>query len=467
MVPPRKKIFEGRSMFLFTQPTKPELTLVALSFIICAHFSWALPVFDSEFECTPILKAEQYVRDFNIDVRSFGGMELCQPQVDTKKLFNDLFIIEEGKFLPQTQHPLIGNFVDSGRYYSWLKSQTESVERGNDVPWATAYNSNGNFTMQDGWAQLSTLGRVGVVIHEARHTEGYRHIPCSSGPYAGSNLPGCDPSFSYGGSHGVEMEYYARVVVYGENFHPLYKKMARLMALGRTNFVFNKKVIEPREALFLVKQDGTEGRLIDGSRFYPREIAGNGFLKRTSFGPTLFTPQMAFSLEAYEWLGDSRPTDDGYSYFKLLTLKNGQPSGQAPKDLEEYDQGNKRYLAGIDYQNRFGLYDFPKGAWGNFRTLSGHPMGFKTQYRDQRGLFIILDSYKIVQVQPDQDRVAETTMTWDMADVSYVVGPNQEVLQLKTDGVIRTMDGQVWAPTQDAFWGQAINIPMYSGFEVR
>ncbi|MEY4615953.1 MAG: hypothetical protein RJB66_913 [Pseudomonadota bacterium] len=429
--------------------------------------SYAQPVFDEEFSCTSSQKAEQYVRDFNINVRSFGGMELCDAKVDTKKLFNDLLIVEEGRFAPQASHALIGNFVDSNRYYPWLKAQTEGMNRGNDVPWATAYNSMGYFTMQDGWAGLSTLGRVGVVVHEARHTEGYRHIPCNFGPYAGSSLPGCDGRFLEGGSHGVEMEYYARVVVYGENFHPLYKKMARLMALGRSNFVFNQKVIQPREALFLIRKDGTEARLIDGGRGFRREVSGSGFLKRSSYGPVLFTPDQAFSLDAYDWLGDTRPTADGYSYFKLLTLPKGQPSGQPPKDLEELDIGNKRLLASIDYQDRFGFYNFSKGAWGNFRPIPGKPLGIKTQYKDKQGLFIVLDNFKIIQSLPEQDRLVETTMVWDANDVSYMMGPNREVLQLKADGTVRTLDGNLWIPTQDALWGQAVNIPLYNGFDVR
>lgn len=443
------------------------LTAIAINIVCFPLLSKAIPAFDSEFECTTSTKADQYTRDFKINVRGFGGTELCNPQIDTKKLFNDLSIVEDGRFLPQNGNILIGNFVASNQYYSWLKEQTAGMSRGNDVPWATAYNSSGYFTMQDGWAQLSTLGRVGVVIHEARHTEGYRHIPCNFGPYAGSSLPGCDSSFSYGGSHGVEMEYYARVVVQGENFHPLYKKMARLMALGRTNFVFNKKVIQPREALFLIRLDNLEARLIDNNQSYPREVSGSGFLKRTSFGATLFNPTRAFALDPYSWNGDNRTTDDAYSYFKLLSLKNGQPSGQAPKDLEEYDLGSKRYLAGIDYQNRFGLYNFTKGAWGSFKNLSSAPLGIKTQYKNNQGLFIILDNFKIVQSLPDQDRIIDTDMIWDNTDMSYVMGPNKEVLQLKTDGIIRTIDGNSWAPTQDARWSQAVNIPLYNGFDVR
>lgn len=426
-----------------------------------------LPVFDNEFDCTDKSKANQYVLDFKINTKSFGGLELCNSQVDTKKLFNDLYVVENGRFQPESSHTLIGNFVPTTQYYDWLKEQTSGMNRGNDIPWATAYNRGGYFTMQDGWAQLSSLGRVGVVIHEARHTEGYRHIPCTYGPYAKTNLDGCDTSFRYGGSHAVEMEYYARVVTFGENFHPLYQKMARLMALGRSNFVFNQKVIQPREAIFLISKDQSEARLIDGETILNREVAGTGTLKRTSFGPTLFTPQIAFSLDPYALAGDTRPTEDGYSYFKLLTLKSALPSGKAPLDMEEYDLENKRYLAAIDYKNQFGFYNFREGRWGSFTPLSRSAIGFKTQYKNDKGLFIILNDNKIIQVNPERGTLQETNNVWDPSDVSFIMSPQGEMLQLQTDGVIRTANGQPWTLTQDALWSQAVNIPLYNGFEVK
>lgn len=441
---------------------------ISLAFaVIQTNKARALPVFDNEFECTIKQKADQYVNDFKINARSFGGIELCNHQIDTKKLFNDLALVEEGRFSAASSNLLIGNFVPVNKYYLWLKEQTLGMNRANDYPWATAYNSNGYFTMQDGWAQLSSLGRVGVVLHEARHTEGYRHIPCNFGPYAGADLDACDSEFNYGGSHAVEMEYYARVVVFGENFHPLYKKMARLMAMGRSNFVFNKKIIKPREALFLIRKDRPEGLLIDGNNLYLREIAGTGILKRTSFGPTLYTPQIAFSLDPYEWIGDTRPTEDSYSYFKLLTLKNGIPSGQLPMDLEEYDSGNKRFLAAIDQKNQFGLYNFKEGGWGKFKSVSTRPaLGFKTQYQDRHGLFLVLSDYKLLQFQPTNSTFVETKFVWDSAQISFMESPQGEVLQLLSDGVVRTIDGRVWEATQKALWSQAVNIPLYDAFSV-
>ena len=111
---------------------------------------------------------------------AFGGLELCRFSVDTKKLFNDLKIIKEGRFQPKTTNNVfIRNAIPAPQYYEWMKSMTRGMDRGNDIPAATAYNRGGYFTMQDGWAVLSTLGRVGTVVHEARHTGGYYHIQCT------------------------------------------------------------------------------------------------------------------------------------------------------------------------------------------------------------------------------------------------------------------------------------------------
>ena len=116
-----------------------------------------MPYLDTAFACTDPADAERYIRDFNIDVPSFGGMELCNSQVDTKKLLNDLEILEKGRFSADGSNKFIRGFVAANNYYNWMKGETRGVERGQDVPYATAYNSGGYFTMQDGWAKRSCL----------------------------------------------------------------------------------------------------------------------------------------------------------------------------------------------------------------------------------------------------------------------------------------------------------------------
>src|SRR5690606_5053837 len=143
--------------------------------------------------------------------------------------------------------------------------------------------------------------------------------------------------------HGVEMEYYARVVLESKNLHPVYQSMARLMALGRSNFVFNEMPMKRREALVALGQ-GKVG-LADGNSLTMRPASPNAHdrLKRTSFGASLFDGRRVLAVDLYGASGD---LSDDYSYYKLFQL----PADRLPVEIaavEEVDVGNLRYLAAL------------------------------------------------------------------------------------------------------------------------
>lgn len=444
-----------------------------------------IPAFDQDFICTSNEKADQYTRDFKIDIKSFGGKELCKSNIDTKKLFNDLQIIEQGQFnlseLTTTlaTNPLIGGLVDASKYYSWMKDQTEGMNRGNDIPFATAYNSFGYFTMQDGWATLSTLGRVGTVIHEARHTEGFRHIPCVTGPYKDLQLPGCDRNFSYGGSHAVEMEYYARVSLAGENFHPVYKTMARLMAMGRSNFVFNDSPIKKREALLAVSSNGSallwDQNLVFQKNYFtfnPQSAA----VKRTSFGASLFNGLQALALEIYGQ-GQNSATNsafisDDYSYYKMLKQDRGQ--GKDPVlDLEEVDKNQKRFLFYLR-NNSYANYNFEGGKFNSPKTINFNAKKFTTTSLDgTEGLFVIDQSNKYYEINLDNPSQIISKGNWDAQTVQYV-NWNNRVYRLSTAGKVELWNGQQWTPADlpslnvldSNGVANLIKVPLYNAFEV-
>lgn len=426
-----------------------------------------LPTFDDEFSCTDAATANRYLGDLSVDTNSFGGMELCNPRVDTKKLLNDVTIIEQGKFEGDGSNPLIRGAVPINDYYGWLKSMTYGMDRGNDVPWATAYNRGGYFTMQDGWSKLSTLGRIGTVIHEARHTAGYGHIPCTTGPYSNTNLPGCDRDFSYGGSHGIEMEYYARVAIYGTNFHPIYKKMARLMAMGRSNFVFNTKPLSTREALLVVDQQ-KRVILIDGSKQLLRDgnVAARR-LKRTSFGATLFDFTRAFAIDPYAMTNTTRDVNDDYSYYKLLMDDRGQ--GTAPlKDMEELDLGVRRHFVYLNGSGQMAAYSFRDGKWGDAVTAPRGVERFSAVGpKGEPGLFARTPAGEVYQLNPDN--LAQQTLlkqSWSTDVVAIVRDANQN-LALGNDGRLTDLDTRApYAPTRNLLIDQAVNIPLYNAFGV-
>lgn len=425
----------------------------------------SLPYMDEDFSCTSEVQAEKYVRDFGIDVVSFGGLELCDSKVDTKKLLNDLSLVESGRFNDTLDNVFIRGFVPSQNYYSWMKLQTRGMNRRNDIPYATAYNRGGYFTMQDGWAQSSTLGRVGVVIHEARHTAGYRHIPCTQGSYEGSSIDACDSTYAYGGSHAVEMEYYARVSVQGENFHPVYKTMARLMAVARSNFLFNSSPIQKREALLARPMGRQEVHLFEHLDSEPisREVPPQsvGLLKRASFGAVLFDGFRALCIELYENSGFNPVIEDAYSYFKLLIPR------QELKDFEEFDLGSQRFLVRLRQDHKIQSYVFPEGDWGPEVDYDS-TLKFTSTLLDGgvQGYFLVSEENKIYEFNPKNLSLNLLPKLWksDVLDMASLEG---QVLVLRTDGKIyrSTPQGNIlWRESEH--YQDLVSVPLYSGFEV-
>jgi hypothetical protein len=439
-----------------------------LALLSTSAFAADLPYKDGDFGCFDQTKATKYFTDFNVDLESFGGSELCNGDKDSKKLLNDLSLIENAKFAATKDHMFIKGLVDRNAYYSWMKSQTRSVNRGHDIPYATAYNSWGNFTMQDGWTTLSTLGRVGTIVHEARHTAGFPHYRCTFGPYAASNVSGCDTSFAQGGAHAVEMEYYARVVLESQNLHPAYKSMARLMALGRANFVFNQSPMKKREALLGLAGDRLV--LVDNNEIVEREIpvaAAGSRLKRTSFGASLVKDQTSVAIDLYNKDHIDFAAKDDYSYYKLFySPRDNMPTSVA--DTEEFDSGTLRFFTAIDNRGNISSYDFPNGVW--FPAAAGPANGKALITRapnGQAGLFVVGADGSIVQFNPtNRTFSAPLNDRWRVDTASFAM-LNNTLVRLTSDGqVVNAASG---AP-MDAFakyrFTALINVPMYDAFEV-
>lgn len=427
-----------------------------------------LPYLDDAFKCMDRQLAQSYINDFKIDFNSFGGFELCNSKVDTKKLLNDLFIVQNTNFSGNTKNPLIGDIVPANQYYSWLKSQTRGIERGNDIPYATAYNSGGYFTMQDGWAKLTTLGRVGTVIHEARHTAGFRHYPCLQGSYKDARTNACDESFSQKGSHAVEMEYYARIHFNSTNIHPVYKSMARLMAMARANFLFNKPIIRPRESLFGISNKSSNENLaylLNNSQWIERLVPQiQGVLKRTSFGASLVNSEQVAALDLYDRTSSLVIKQDTYSYYKLLQLGNLTAE---LLDFEEFDLGNKRYVVAITSNNETFIYNFPEGKWRRpFMFPSNFIRSSTTLESGRRGYFAIDQTNAIYELNPENFSWTKTQEKWNPQVVSIVLNANK-ILALNTDGHLYEITKSGYFPWENQIrFSQIVNVPMYDAFEV-
>jgi hypothetical protein len=322
--------------------------------------------------------------------------------------------------------------------------------------------------MQNGWAALSSLGRVGTVIHEARHTEGYVHTQCTHGPYMDSEVSGCDNSVAEGGSHAVEMEYYTRVVLDAKNLHPVYRSMARLMALGRSNFVFNESPIKSREAL--LGKAGDQMILVDGQNVYNRtapEAEPGSLLKRTSFGASLVNGKKAVAVDLYGATNNDASISDDYSYYKMFTSpRESEP--KAVNDTAELDIGGKRFFAVLGEGGKIYSFDFPKGAWNS--TNSGLPRAgvFVTRTpTGESGLFVVTIDGNIVPFdfsslsfgQPLREMWTKDTLAYaNDGTILVKLTASGQVVNAKTGEAISAFSGKKLT--------DLVNVPLYDAYEV-
>ena len=431
-----------------------------------------LPYLDGDVGCLSQQSADKYISDLNVDVQSFGGLELCDAKSDAKKILTDIYLIESGQFAGSGSNVFNRGFVSRDSYYDYLKRETRGMQRGNDVPYASAYNSGGYFTFQNGWAQSSTLGRVGTIIHEARHTEGFRHVPCTTGPYAGASIDGCDQTLTEGGSHGVEMEYYARVFLEGANFHPVYKSMARLMAIGRGNIFFNDIPLKRREALVLVDQATRQPVLLDGAHLVNRSspaVLDTYRIKRTSFGASFFDGTKAFGVDLYSTLQAMAPIADAYSYLKMLVRDD--TSTLKLKDIEEFDMGTKRYLAGLGEGGQFVTFDFPSGKWSpQIATPNIRAERFVTVAPDgTQGLFVTSGD-QLYPYSATTRRVGAALNSHFERDAVTYAKLGAQTLVLAQDGQVSVVKDrgarEAFAPLAGARFAQMVAVPLYDAFEV-
>ncbi len=430
--------------------------------LFLASFAWAsLPVDDNEFQCTDSQQAQNYIYDLNINLSSFGGLELCSPHSDAKKLFNDLEIIRQGQFAEPPSNTFIREFIPKESYFDWLKQQTRGIERANDMPYATAYNRGGHFTLQDGWAQLSTLGRVGTLIHEARHTEGFYHTRCTHGPYQDSWVSGCDADVSQGGSHGVEMEYYARVYLAGQNFHPLFKSMAKLMLLARANFVFNHSAMAAHDELLvrtstgLIRLNGVSRQFNEWQSPLPTSFT----LKRTSFGATLLDNKGESWALHLSPEGQVRVTEDEYSYYKLLEI---QPPAELA-DLEEIDIGTRRYMLALSKTGLVYSYLFGSGQWSNPSMLPGAVRFATVSPEGDSGAFIVFSNSSYCALDVEYLKCLQPTQLWPKNARAFLFYQGS-LLHLDQAGVIRFADGRLLPELGSLPALDAVQIPIYDAF---
>ena len=98
---------------------------------------------------------------------------------------------------------------------------------------------------------FTALDRASVMMHEARHIDGFPHMTCTRGPRQG--LQGaCDNRMSDRGSYGVTVETYAQIAAYSEDIHPAMRAYARSSAVVYADEAFEAPVRVNRQSQLML-----------------------------------------------------------------------------------------------------------------------------------------------------------------------------------------------------------------------
>lgn len=125
---------------------------------------------------------------------------------------------------------------------------------------------------------FTALDRTSVMMHEARHIDGFPHMTCTRGPRAGVQ-GACDRKISDHGSYAVTVETFAQLSAYALDLHPALKAYARSAAVIYADEAFETPTVIDRAPQFLLMTSAKE--------FYRLESDGSAVVTRLGDAPAL------------------------------------------------------------------------------------------------------------------------------------------------------------------------------------
>ncbi len=219
---------------------------------------------DAQKECVSQTEMKEISSHFT-QFTNLANADFCNDDSKEWHLLSSLMFMRHTQFtgdMPVSKDELFtGKFAKD--WYGYFIGRIDNLEVVNDCPKGViAYvYMFGDKTMYTCPAALtktfSSLDRASVMMHEARHIDGFPHITCSKGARQG--LQGaCDKKISDGGSYAVTVETYAQLAKYAQGIHPAMKAYARASSVIYADEAFETTVrINRTEKLLALTQDSS------------------------------------------------------------------------------------------------------------------------------------------------------------------------------------------------------------------
>lgn len=230
-------------------------------------------------DCIPQSEMADIARHFT-QFRNLANADYCLNDSETSHLLEGIMFMRKTRYapsMPRSADELFsGTFANNWYDYFIGRISDISVESGCQ-PGVGAFVYMWGNTMYVCPMLLSTnftaLDRASVMMHEARHIDGFPHTTCRSGPRAGLN-GACDRRISEGGSYAVTVETYAQVAAYAPDVHPAIRAYARSSAVIYADEAFDQTVRVNRTSQFIAMTESRDFYVISADGSYKAEKRG-------------------------------------------------------------------------------------------------------------------------------------------------------------------------------------------------
>lgn len=232
------------------------VNLVILSALSLVLVSTAQAESSSQ-DCIPQSELKTIASHFT-QFSDISNSDYCNDDSKTWHLLSSIMFMRKTQFSPDM--PTSKDDLFSGRFannwYDYFIGRINDLNVVTDCPKGViAYVYMFGNTMYVCPAALtnsfSSLDRASVMMHEARHIDGFPHVTCSKGARKGIQ-GACDTKIADGGSYAVTVETYAQLAKYAEGIHPAMKAYARSSAVIYADEAFENSVRVSRSEKLLV-----------------------------------------------------------------------------------------------------------------------------------------------------------------------------------------------------------------------
>ncbi len=194
---------------------------------------------------------------------NLANAEFCNNDSKEWHLLSSLMFMRKTQFA--NEMPVSKDELFTGRFakdwYGYFIGRIDALEVVADCPkgviaYVYAFGDKTMYTCPMALTKtFSSLDRASVMMHEARHIDGFPHITCTRGARKG--LQGaCDKKISDGGSYAVTVETYAQLSKYAQGIHPAMKAYAKASSVIYADEAFETPVkINRTERLLALTQN--------------------------------------------------------------------------------------------------------------------------------------------------------------------------------------------------------------------